>query len=272
MGRRRRRMFWPTGPSYDPEASSYFTRAGITDAAAKTAVNAWIAGVKGDIGISLLSDAFDQIAMHGNESAAAGVVDWTDNELDQTLVNSPTFTQWRGFARAGATDYIDTNFNPVAVAGNFTLNSHSFGVYFRGPTSGAGNNSMGVINGSFQGNQIWINNGGNLLGSDNNNATNLDVSNGGDQTGLISVSRTASNATALYRDATSMQALTFTPNIGLINLNFFIIGRNQNGSLGGSAAGTASAFSFFGRGFSAAEMGMISARTDALATALGWNI
>jgi len=261
-----------SGPSYDAEASSYFTRASITDATAKTAINDWIAGVKSGLGLSLLSDAFDQIAMQGNETSGAAVADWTGNELDQSLINSPTFTQWRGVTRAGATDYIDTNFNPVSVAGNFALNSHSFGVYFRAPTSGGASNGMGVINGSFQGYQIWNNNSGNFLGSDGSTSTNLDVSNGGDQTGLISVSRTASNATAIYRDATSMQALTFTPNVGLLNLNFFIIGRNQNGSLGNAATGTSVAFSFFGRGFTAGEMAIISAHTDTLATALGWNV
>jgi len=255
-------------PPFDPEAVAYFARAGITDETTQVAVNDWIVGVKSGIGLTLLSDAFDQIVMQANQTSGAAIVDWTDNELDQTLINSPTFTQYRGIANAGSTDGIDSNFNPVAVAGNFTLNSHSFGVYFRS----GGTNSMGSINGGFAGFQIWLEAGGDtFLARDSTSSAEITPSNGGNKTGLLTVSRTASNAWGFYQDASSVATATTGPG-ALLNQNFYIVGRNFNGTYGAPSATTQAAFSFFGRGFTAGEMVIISAHTDALGTALGWEL
>lgn len=261
------------GPPYDAEAAAYFTRASITDAAAKTAINAFIAGFKSDCGIAALSERFDQLVMQGNESSAGAVVDMTGNELDQTLVNSPTFTQWRGVKTSSVSQYIDSNFNPTIGTPKFTLNAHTWGGYARAPTSGVAQNTMGSINGSFAGYQIWINDGGgNFAGSDGNTASSHYFPNpGGPQVGLLSIHRTASNSTKFLRGDSVLASAAWSPNLGLLNQNFYFLGRNHDGSLGFCTVGTELALTYIGQ-LSDAEMTAFSARVDTLAGALGWNV
>jgi len=255
-----------SGPSYDAEASDYFTRAGITDETKQDAINDFIVGVKVDFTITTLDEVFDQLVLQANESAAAAVVDMTANAMDQTLVNSPTFTQWQGITKAGGTDYINTGFNPVTQGVRFTLNSHAFGSYF---LSG-GTSAMGSINAGFAGFQIWLEAGGNtFLARDSTSSAEITPSNGGNKTGLLTVSRTASNAWAFYQNGTSVATATSGPG-ALISQNFEIIGVNTNGSHGPANATTQAALSFFSRGMTAGEMTAFSARVATLKTAIGW--
>jgi hypothetical protein len=95
-------------------------------------------------------DSFSVFATDGNSNFA--LIDW--KRLSQlTAVNSPTFTSNQGFTGNGASSYINTNFNPNANGVNLTLNSTSYGFYYRIGSSavgvGSGNYIVGNSNGLY---------------------------------------------------------------------------------------------------------------------------
>lgn len=255
----------PRGPLYDAESSDYFARSGMTTPAAMSAVDAFIAGTKSDLGVPFLADVFDQIQMQANESAAAVVADFTANAMNHTLVNSPTVTQWRGVtgSQTGAQRYIDMGFNPTVNAARYTQNSHAFGFYCRTP--GTAQDSIGAMNGSFQGRTIYVDAGGVFVFRDT--SADMAPSNAGGKSGLLSVSRTASNASAGYKDGTSLATATNTP-IAEINLGWVLCAINNIGTV--TARVVESSFSFISRGLTAGEMAAFSARVQTLKTAIGW--
>lgn len=257
-----------TGPSYDPEASSYFTRAGITDTDAQTAINAFIVGVKADFTITLLDEVFDQLVLQANESAAAAVVDMTANEIDQLLANSPTVTQWREVVGTANGQYIDTNFNPTTSAVRFTTNSRAWGAFVRSAPAGqfwSGGLVGGDASTPFQ---VLPNNSGSYYALDG--PTPIEAVNSGNTTGLITTSRTAAGAWAFYRNATQVGTAGTGPGTAP-NANFFLLARNDNGGgVGGNATGVGIALSFFARGMTSDEMTAFSARVQTLKTAIGW--
>ena len=68
-------------------------------------------------------------ATDSETSAATSLVNPTSTDI--TLVNSPTFTAFEGYAGNGTTSYIETNFNPSTDGSNYTQNSASMGSYTR---------------------------------------------------------------------------------------------------------------------------------------------
>ena len=259
--------------NFDSDASAYFNRSGITDLAVKTAINNFISGVKLDFSIASLSERFDQLTMQANESEIGAPVDMTGNHLDQTLINSPIFTQWRGVKNANSTQYINSNFNPALGTPKWTLNAHTWGGYVRSPTSGAQNNTMGSINAGFNGYQIWGNDGsGNFVGSDGSTSNSLYFANpGGPQVGLFSINRTASNSVKWYRNNDVLASASWAPNLGILNQNFYFIGRNHDGLLGFATIGTEVALTYIGQ-LSDTELTAFYARVQTLATTIGWNV
>jgi hypothetical protein len=72
-------------------------------------------------------DAFYMLAAH---ASAAALINWkAPGAFNLTPVNSPTFTTDRGFTGDGSTSYLNTNFNPVAAAGNYAQNSNHAAVW-----------------------------------------------------------------------------------------------------------------------------------------------
>jgi hypothetical protein len=73
-------------------------------------------------------DTFAVFATDGSSDFA--LIDW--KRLSQyTAVNSPTFTSNQGFKGDGSSAYINSNYNPVTSAVNYSLDDASFGYYMR---------------------------------------------------------------------------------------------------------------------------------------------
>lgn len=94
--------------------------------ARKILIAALIADLK-TAGSWALMDCFYVTAAADSQAAT---INWK-NPGNFTLVptNSPAFVADRGFTGDGATSYLSTQFNPVAAAGNYSLNNSSYGVF-----------------------------------------------------------------------------------------------------------------------------------------------
>lgn len=73
------------------------------------------------------------------DSEQAGQLNWLAANYPLTPVNSPTFTQDRGYNGDAATSYCTTNFNPTHALDKFALNSATMGAFLL--TSGVSNAS-----------------------------------------------------------------------------------------------------------------------------------
>ena len=132
---------------------------------------------------------------------------------------------------------------------------------------------MGSINAGFNGYQIWGNDGsGNFVGSDGSTSNSLYFANpGGPQVGLFSINRTASNSVKWYRNNDVLASASWAPNLGILNQNFYFIGRNHDGLLGFATIGTEVALTYIGQ-LSDTELTVFYARVQTLATTIGWNV
>lgn len=94
-------------------------------------INAFIVGLKTDLGIDNLTDIFDVIYYTGNETAESSLRNMVKREHDGVAVNSPTFTPYEGWTGDGVSSYIDFNYNPNTDAVNIAQNNLCAGYYSR---------------------------------------------------------------------------------------------------------------------------------------------
>ena len=117
-----------------PEVNLYAT--GLTtplSAGQITKLNTFVSALKTGLSITNLSDAFDVLKLYAGETAESSVKNLIKDAHHSTLVNSPTFTQYEGFAGNGTSNYIEENWNG-RIAGHavrYSLNSASYGLYLR---------------------------------------------------------------------------------------------------------------------------------------------
>jgi hypothetical protein len=128
---------------------------------------------------------------------------------------------------------------------------------------------MGSVNSGFSGTQIWGNDGnGNFAFSDNNGSI-YTTSPGTPDTGLLVLSRTASNSLKGYSGTTLIGTDT-NGAISMLNQNVFVLGRNYDGTFGRTSAGAEAALWFHGRGLSGSEIAALNGRVLTLKVAIGW--
>jgi len=255
-----------SGPSFDPDAQAYFARAGITDTAKMTAINAFILGIKFDFTITTLDEVFDQILLNANESAAAAVIDMTSNQYDGVLVNSPTFAQWLGVTNTGNTNYINTGFNPSTDGIRYTRNSKTYGFFVRTFTAYVQQQFGANVPGYES--YAYLDSGGSRYFRDANGGGAVSVT-GGNTTGHFALSRTASNLITGYYNGASFGTAA-DASIANINLDMHTHGLNNNGSHSGAPSGLEFSMEYFSRGMSAGEAAAFNARVQTLKTAIGW--
>jgi len=146
------------------------------------------------------------------------------------LVNSPSFTAYRGFTGDGSTSYLTTGYNPSSFGGQYTLNSAHLAIYSRTSALVANGCDIGArVSGSDDQALVFLRSSGDLASFRlNQDGAGTAVSNT-DASGLFVVRRSASNAEALFRNGSSIGTDTTTTN-AIPNLAWFIGACNQNGS------------------------------------------
>lgn len=139
-----------------------------------------------------------------------------------TLVNSPTFTPYRGFTGNGATQSINTQWNISTNSVNYTLNNASFGAYAL--TSGLGASAGALIGGYLGSDFCRINERytGDSVRAGLNNATAYASGTNTVTQGFFSGTRTASNLQTVYKNGIS-QGTNSAVSTALPNSNMFVL-------------------------------------------------
>lgn len=144
-----------------------------------------------------------------------------------SLVNSPTFTQFEGWALNGTSQYMDTNYNPGDGGSyNYTINSTSCGVYLL-TNSARANNDYG----SADGVAISIMNARNATDSYNilvNSVTTSNVASTTDSRGLSAAERANSTTQQHYKNGVGLGPQA-SNSVAVPNANFYLGARNTSG-------------------------------------------
>jgi predicted secreted protein len=126
--------------SYDADVEAYIAglatglSAGFLDK-----LNTFVAGLKSDMSLTNLSDAFDAMYVFANETEEAALRNLVQRDFDATNEQDSAaadcaFTALEGFT-GGNDNYIDTNFVPATDASNYKASSAdydgAFGIYAR---------------------------------------------------------------------------------------------------------------------------------------------
>lgn len=142
-----------------------------------------------------------------------------------TAVNSPTFTENRGYAGNGTTAYIDSNFNPSTAGGNYARNDALFGCWIETASSLTARVYMAPYISQYS-----------FLSKASSSAYGWPVNQSATQTynfvseeGLWSLQRTGASATELFKDGASVATGT-TGSTALENRNIFILIDQAGGS------------------------------------------
>lgn len=223
---------------FEPEAVAYFNAMTTQwDAASKVAINTFIKSQKA----SGLWAKKDRIFLFASTSADDCVIDLKGTE-NASLVNSPTFTQYRGVTAATGT-YINSNFNPVSDGVNYTLNSCGVAYWL--------NNDL-AVNAADQGHNnstqyflVRTRTATSFLSTPPYQAAaTLSLSTAvTNSIGLFSIQRTANNASnSMSNDG--VNATSATASSALVNNDYYIGAPNNNGTAGASVARQWSYFEF----------------------------
>jgi len=181
-----------------------------------------------------------------SDMATINLID-PDN-FQATKVNSPTFTENLGFKGNGTNSYINSNFNPVVNAGNYTLNNASIGGWLYSAYS-VGDRIAGYVT---SGNTRLLNR--NLSAHRiNSGSTNADLTG----TGLIYANKTSSANVTLIKNLTLKSVGTSDLSLVSENLTFFLSQGSLYGDMGMS-------FGFIGADLSGVNTAFYNSLNDYL--------
>lgn len=165
----------------------------------------------------------------GPDSQASRINAKDPGNLTLGLVNSPSFTAYRGFTGDGSTSYLTTGYNPSTFGGQYTLNSAHIAIYSRTSALVAACDMGCRVSASDNQACVFVRSTGDVASFRLNQdaaGTGTASTNG---SGLFVVRRSASNAEAIFRNGSSLGTDT-TVTDTIPNLAMFIGAINQNGS------------------------------------------
>ena len=197
-------------------------------------------------------------------SGANALVDYIGGKV-ATAVNAPTHSV-NGFTLDGATNYIDSNFNPTTHGVNYKQDDAIFGVFIKSWNTGTPGALCGAFDTPFRmrlvlsGDAAQINTGVNSANNDNNPAT-IDIT-----SALHLLARVDADDILWYENG-SLQDTFAETSTGVPDINIFMGCRNSSGTPELFSPGTFSAFIVGGGiGFDHAAY---DTNMSALLTALG---
>lgn len=131
-----------SGSGVDAVAAAYFTRAGVTDATAKTRINDFVVGLKAASLFSLLSACWIGRSAY-NAGSGSTVYELSSDLLNGTFVNSPSwsasglsFSAGTQAVTTGRTQTMDGNWSAFAVASDGVGDTGSSRRVFGSPGAG----------------------------------------------------------------------------------------------------------------------------------------
>lgn len=244
----------------DSEAETLITAMSVPPSLdRKIAISDFIKGCKAD-GNWTLMDACWFTAAHTEQ---AGKLNWK-NTAAYTLIatNSPTHTVDRGYDFDGTTQYLNTNFAPLADGVNYSLNLASLGVYSTTNVDGGY-----VIGTTIDSGDSFI-----ALGAGYTYSTRINATGGAsailiDSLGLLASKRSSSNNVDLYKRDVIVGFTVVSSSISLSSGKLYISALNT-----GSVTAFSSrriAFSFIGGNV---NIPLLYARVQTYLTVLGAQV
>lgn len=224
-----------------------------------TALNTLINTLTTDNNIQLL-DRLWLLAAETEQAALISVI----NPTSQPAVKfgTPTFTASRGYKSNANNQAILLNFSPALNGVNYSLNNNCTFLYSR-TNSQSANIDHGETFGS--GPFIKIRDASNLALFRNSTTSNASVSNSNSDK-LISLARTTSILTTLYRDGSSLGTSPLA-SANLSNVNQSTISANQT-----TFAGTAREIAIVGYGSGSLDQTKLKNAINTFATSIGFNV
>jgi hypothetical protein len=246
--------------SFDTDAQTFFTTAGITDPTQQNAVNDYVVGLKADG----LWTKMHYIYPYVGGTASQHSYNLKDPTKFQITWNGGITHSSTGVVGNGATGYGNTGFNPITEG--TALNSFTLGMYCRTDTPGA----LSLDSGSKSGSDFCVielyNNGFyvviNQASFPNTTLVNTDK--------LITITRTASNLSKGYRAATEIFSHT-DGSTGIPNQPFYLLAYN-NAGVAALYSAREHALDFAATGFTPTDVTNLNTRTEAFETALSRNV
>lgn len=180
-------------------------------------------------------------------------------------VNAVTHTPLSGFRGNGSNSYLNSAWNPVTAEGaKFTRDNASMGVFVGDNISASNQVDIGVQWRAA----ILTRASGNLQVYPNQSTVRtLGIPGGLTSAGMTSWSRSASNATAAYKNGALISTDTGA-SLALVSQPFFVCGNNNNGALASPSTRLIQAW-FWGASLSGAEHLFINERIVELKTKMG---
>ena len=234
---------------------------GSVSAIQQSRVNDLVVGLKAD---SLFSIG-DRLWLWGGESDLHQAKIDIINLQSITINGSPTLAAG-GYTGNGTSDFIDLNFNPSTAGGNYAASSASFGTYVRGTTTNV--SEMGAFTGSID-NRL-IPSFASVVAIFEINTDAQDTPASTTEQGYWVESRTGANAVEYFKNGASFSTGTQTQR-GLVNLKFYALAENNNGTASGFSPNQQASV-WFGGGLTTTQGSNLSTRVNTYMTAWGINV
>lgn len=254
-----------TGPGFTPtstESGNFLARAtGITDATDKTRYDALITGLVTD-GIFAKLDALYIFAAPDSTTAKLNLI--------QNLYNGATslsFTAYQGFTGDG-TNVFTTGFIPSS-ASAWTTSSASFGVYNRTSNTSENTQFMGASHGNDT--IIYAQPSGGAKMSAVLGVFALATVNVSNSQGFWQAVRTSSSDVGFSRNGAAPTVNSSAGGAGLVDVQLYVFGVNNNGSAGGQTSDQFSA-AYIGRAMTNTDIANFSSRINTFMTAYSINV
>lgn len=268
--------FFGSHSSYEAEANALFARMSpAPNGADKALINACIKSLKNTTSTQNnkpLWNCLDVLVMSAiSGSSNNGVLNWISTSYNGSPVNSPTWTEYRGFTGA-STKYLNTHYTPSTNGVNYTLNSASFFVYL----------NTNTVNTTYEAS------GGQTSGNDNSkcelirpngfddhyyaalNSPFASVASTDRLTGLYTLTRVNSSNIELYIAANSKIDAAKTSTV-VISQPLYVLAYDGNGGTATYFDNDRVACYGMGAGLSATDVANLNAIITTYLTAIGAN-
>jgi hypothetical protein len=247
----------------DSDAQAGVTAAGITDDTLKQAADELIIDIKA-ISSGAVWTALRVIYLFIGGNASAHAVNWKNPGTHNGTMNGTITHDANGVLGNGTTGYINTNFNQSTHGAD---DDEHLSLYSR-TNLGASGSLAGVVDSGSNGTLFNPFTGTNRTTRSQNNASETVAET--DSLGYSSLNRTASTGYRFRRNGTNTN-ITATGNTAPLNLNFYLLCRNNNGTAGNFVARNL-AWAAIGRGLSEADDGSLRTAVQDFQTFLGRQV
>jgi hypothetical protein len=190
---------WTSPGSLSAQTVQFFDR--LVTLPSQSRQDLYVALIDGLVSDGVWS-SLDTLCVAGAD-AATSLTNLVQDPYGGVYAGAPTFTTDRGITPFGGVSYLRTSINPSTITGNLTQNAAFLAVWNLGTTQ----SDSGLIRTNANINyEIWpkYHTGVSFWMVSNAGSTENSATNAGDSSGFYLAARTASNATALYRNGTSL--------------------------------------------------------------------